>query len=113
MPVVKYIENFALLHRSPVVRQLADRSLYNEFMKFFVYAIYNDISKKIYIGQTNNLEERILEHNEKFGNHYTTKFKGIWKLIYKEELKTRQEALIREKQLKSYKGREFIRKLLS
>ena len=81
-------------------------------MKFFVYAIYNKISKKIYIGQTSNLEKRILEHNNKFGNHYTAKFLGAWKLIYKEELKTRQEALIREKQLKSFRGREFIKKFM-
>jgi putative endonuclease len=81
-------------------------------MKFFVYAIYNNFSKKIYIGQTNNLEKRILEHNEKFGDHYTTKFQGNWILIYKEEFRTRSEALIREKQLKSYRGREFIKNLI-
>jgi len=81
-------------------------------MNFFVYVIYNDISKKIYIGQTNNLEKRILEHNEKFGNHYTTKFSGDWKLIYKEEYNTRREALKREKQLKSYRGKEFVKQYI-
>lgn len=79
-------------------------------MKFFVYAIYNYTCKKIYIGQTDNLEKRLLEHNEKFGNHYTSRYQGSWKLIYSEKNITRKEALIREKQLKSYRGREFIKK---
>jgi len=33
-------------------------------------------------------------------------------LIYSEELQTRKEALRREKGLKSFKGREFIKKNL-
>ena len=81
-------------------------------MIFYVYVIYNNVFNKIYIGQTNNLDKRIIEHNEKFGNHYTAKFPENWELIYKEEFKTRQEAIKREKQLKSCQGREFIRKLV-
>lgn len=80
---------------------------------WIVYAIFNKEEKKFYIGQTNNLKRRLFEHNEKRGNHFTAKFKGEWKIIYKEEVNTRKEALVREKQLKSYKGREFIKKLIS
>ena len=109
----KIYKYFALLlFISPVVRQLADRSLYNGFMTFFVYVAHNSVFNKIYIGQTNDLDKRIMEHNEKFGNHYTSKFSGNWKLIYKEEFKTRQEAIKREKQLKSYKGREFVKQFI-
>ncbi len=76
---------------------------------FWVYAIYNQINDKIYIGQTKNLSKRLSEHNQKRGNHYTAKFEGEWKLIYKESIATRLEAIQREKQLKSQKGREFIK----
>lgn len=79
---------------------------------FWVYAIYNSNVDKIYIGQTNNLDKRLLEHNQKRGNHYTAKFEGEWELIYKESIATRLEAIKREKQLKSQKGREFIHNLL-
>ena len=75
---------------------------------YYVYALYNQSLKKVYIGQTNNVDRRLLEHN-KDGNHYTTSLKGEWELIYKEEVATRSEALKREKQLKSYRGREFIK----
>lgn len=76
---------------------------------FTTYAIYNSYSKKIYIGQTGNLEKRIIEHNLKLGNHYTAKFEGEWKLVHKESFSTRSEAIRWEKQLKSRAGRDFIK----
>jgi len=79
---------------------------------WFVYALYNKTAEKIYIGQTGNLEKRIAEHNKKRGNHFTAKLDGEWKLIYKESVQNRTEALRREKQLKSFKGREFVKKFV-
>lgn len=77
-----------------------------------VYAIYNKKHDKIYIGQCENLSLRLRLHNNKtFKNSYTAKFDDVWSLIYKEETANRQEALKREKQLKSFKGREFIKKI--
>ena len=79
----------------------------------FIYALYNKNYEKIYIGQTENLEKRLSLHNNKiFKRCYTARFDGEWQLIYQEEVATRQEALIREKQLKSYHGREFIKKYI-
>lgn len=76
---------------------------------FYVYALYNSKNDKIYIGQTGNLDKRLAEHNNKLGNHFTTKLDGEWILVYKETLNSRTEAMKREKQLKSFKGREFIK----
>jgi len=42
---------------------------------------------------------------------WTIKFRP-WKLIYKEEFETKQEAMKRDKQLKSYQGRQFIWNLI-
>lgn len=80
---------------------------------WFVYALYNEEKNKIYIGQTNNLEQRLIEHNQKRGNHYTAKTEGKWIVIYKEEVADRKAALTREKQLKSYRGREYIKQYIS
>ena len=78
---------------------------------YSVYALYNCKNKKIYIGQTENLKVRLELHEGKiFLNSYTARFDGEWKLIYTEKVKDRKEAWIREKQLKSYRGREFIKK---
>ncbi len=80
----------------------------------YVYALFNRRHIKIYIGQTEDLEQRIKFHNSKeFKNSFTSRFDGGWILIYKEEAETRQGALKREKQLKSYRGREFIKSLHS
>ena len=80
---------------------------------YYVYALYNKESNKIYIGQTDNLEERLRIHNDKvFKKSYTSRFSGAWELVYKEKLKDRLSALIREKQLKSYQGRQFIKNLI-
>lgn len=85
-------------------------------MQFFVYVVKNSVTDKIYVGQTNNIEERLKRHNGRLLNKktsYTSKniHNGTWELIYKEEKRSRYEAIIREKELKSYQGRKFIRSL--
>ena len=82
-----------------------------KLIMYVVYAIYNKKHDKIYIGQCENLSLRLRLHNNKtFKNSYTARFDDVWSLIYKEETANRQEALKREKQLKSFRGREFIKK---
>lgn len=77
---------------------------------FFVYALYNRKNNKIYIGQTENLKERLEAHKNKiFSKSFTARFDGKWQLIYKETVRNRKQALLKEKQLKSYRGREFIK----
>ncbi len=81
---------------------------------FTVYAVYNSKHNKIYIGQTIDIAERIKLHNDhSFKESYTSRFDGEWRLIYSEEVVSRNQALIREKQLKSFRGREFIKKQIS
>lgn len=79
---------------------------------FYVYVIKSELNKRIYIGQTNDLTKRLRQHNDKsFDKRSFTKLSGSnWKLIYKEEFNTREEVLKRKKELKSYQGREFIKR---
>ena len=78
-----------------------------------VYAIYNRKNNKIYIGQSDNMIERLKLHSNKtFKGSYTSRFDGSWELIYSEIVDSRQKALVREKQLKSYQGRMFLRSLI-
>ena len=78
---------------------------------FTVYALYSEKYNKIYIGYTSDIDNRMVYHNELSKDGWTLKFRP-WKLIYTEEHPTKQEAMKREKQLKSYRGREFVRSLL-
>lgn len=77
----------------------------------YIYVIFNKENGKYYIGQTNNLDRRIIEHNNP-NHHYTGKISGVWELIYSEELKDRKSVIIRERQLKSFQGREFVKKYI-
>ncbi|MCX6794860.1 MAG: GIY-YIG nuclease family protein [Candidatus Falkowbacteria bacterium] len=80
---------------------------------YYVYALYNERNNKIYIGQTCDLEKRLILHNSKIiKKSYTFRFNGSWDIVYKEEVKDRTSALTREKQLKSYQGRIFIKNLI-
>ena len=81
-------------------------------MSFVVCAIYNLKHDKFYIGQTKYLEERLNLYNQGILGGYTSRFDGKWELIYKELAKDRMEALKREKQLKNYRGREFIKQFI-
>jgi len=83
---------------------------------YYVYVIWNKEAKKYYIGQTNDLEKRISQHNDPHNTYskYTKRYQGLWKLIYYEEYAARKEAKTREKYLKNSRGREFIKnKILS
>ncbi len=72
-----------------------------------VYVIYSNMAGKYYTGQTEDLERRLKEHNEGTLGKFT-KNKGPWELVYFEEFKTREEALKREKYLKTGAGRDFV-----
>jgi len=79
-------------------------------MTFHVYIIANP-QNRLYIGQTNDLERRLFEHNdpEFHGTRYTKRISGPWRLIHSETYASRSEAMKREKELKSGKGREWIK----
>ena len=77
---------------------------------YYVYAIFNAKHEKIYVGQTKDLSNRLKLHAEKtFKNSYAAQFDGNWELIHSEVFQTRKEAILREKQLKSYQRREFLK----
>lgn len=81
---------------------------------YWVYVIQSQTTGKIYIGHTENIKNRLKRHNQQLPSKkksYTRINKGPWRVIYKEKINLRSKARIREKQLKSYRGREFIKKI--
>lgn len=81
-------------------------------MTFSVYVIKSLSTNKFYIGQTANLEKRLREHNDSecFSTLFTKRNHGPWYLVHHEKFSTRQEAMQREKQLKSSRGRAWLKK---
>ena len=60
-----------------------------------------------YVGYTNNLKKRIMLHNNSKGAKFTKGRK--WKLIYKEKLNSKKEAISREYYIKN--NRTFRNKI--
>jgi putative endonuclease len=75
-------------------------------MDHTVYILYSPSRKTVYIGYTSNLIERFHSHNI-YGHGWTKRFRP-WIIIYTEHFENKSAATIREKQLKSGKGREWI-----
>ena len=74
---------------------------------FVVYVLYSEKFNKIYIGFTHDLENRLLSHNELGKKGWTKNFRP-WTVLYKETFDEKSDAMKREKELKSAKGRAFI-----
>jgi len=81
---------------------------------FFVYVIESATTGRRYVGQTNGLERRMVEHNSPDHNRrkYTTRHRGPWRLLHQESFPTRSEAMGRERWLKSGAGREWLARQL-
>jgi putative endonuclease len=73
---------------------------------YYTYIIESITSEKLYIGQTNNLTDRIKRHNT--NQNKFTKNKGPWKLIYSKEFGSRSEAVKFEMKLKSIKNKSYL-----
>ncbi|MDP3901360.1 MAG: GIY-YIG nuclease family protein [bacterium] len=76
-------------------------------MSYFIY-ILQCADKTLYVGATNNLGERLKQHNElKSGAHYT-KIRRPVMLLYSEKFKTLKQARHRESEIKSWKRNKKI-----
>ena len=73
---------------------------------FYTYILENQ-NGTFYIGQTNNISDRLSRHNA--NKIKSTRNKGFWKLVYKKEFEIRSSAMHHEKYLKSLKNRKYIR----
>ena len=78
---------------------------------FIVYILYSSSIDKYYVGFTNDLERRLLEHNRKKGKYTDV---GIpWVVVHQEHYSLKSEAMKREKQIKQQKSRQYILSILS
>ena len=82
-------------------------------MPYHVYILVNP-DGKTYIGQTNDLERRLEQHNDPNwrGTLHTKRHSGPWHLLHSEKFGTRAEAIRRERELKTGKGRDWIKREL-
>ena len=81
-------------------------------MMFCVYILYSEKSGKYYVGSTDDVQRRLIEHNELSENSYTSKFRP-WKLMaFYEVGESRSLALKIEKHIKKQKSKTYIEDIL-
>ena len=76
----------------------------------YTYVLQSEKDNKFYVGFTKNLKLRFEKHNK--GLVESTKNRIPFKLIYYEACLDQNDATKREKYLKSYHGRMFLKKRL-
>jgi putative endonuclease len=81
------------------------------FMPFYIYIIYSAILDKYYVGYTENIAIRLLQHNEGLST-FTSKAND-WILKYAAEFSSREEAHKKELEIKRKKSRKYIEWLIS
>jgi len=75
---------------------------------YYTYILQSETTNKLYIGQTNDLEDSLFRHNS--NQSLSTKNKGPWKLIFSIEFNSRSEAVLLERKLKAFKNTSRILK---
>ncbi len=73
---------------------------------FYIYIIYSEKIDRYYVGQTENVEERLISHSAGISPY--TSISDDWKLVYTESFESRNEAILREKEIKKKKSRKYI-----
>jgi putative endonuclease len=72
-------------------------------MKWYVYILTNKSNKVLYIGVTDNIDQRVKENKLKvYPKSFTARF-NCDKLVYFEEIEEGLKATKREKQMKKWK----------
>ncbi|MFA5386276.1 MAG: GIY-YIG nuclease family protein [Candidatus Paceibacterota bacterium] len=72
---------------------------------FYVYLLKSDKDKKYYIGQTNNIEQRLLKHNS--GMIKSTRNRRPLNLVGYEKYESRGKAMWRETEIKNNASKRY------
>ena len=78
---------------------------------YYVYVIRSQKDKHFYVGFTSNLEKRLKTHND--GLVESTKLRKPFDVVYYEACVNKQDAIHRERYLKSTYGKRYIRNRIS
>ena len=76
-------------------------------LEYCIYIMTNKHNTTIYTGVTNNLVGRIDPHRKKLIKGFTQRY-NLYKLVYYEMFEDAESAILREKQIKSWKRKKKV-----
>ncbi|MBF4506643.1 GIY-YIG nuclease family protein [Flavobacterium sp. JLP] len=79
----------------------------------YLYILYSDSTQKFYIGETNNIEERISKHQNHFYSNSFTKIANDWKVVLTFICNNKEETIYLENFIKRMKSKIFNTKLIA
>ena len=87
--------------------------VFNPYKMHHLYILYSKSANKFYIGETHNIDERIIKHNQHSYSDSFTKIANDWELVLLFNCANREEAIFLEKFIKKMKSKIFIEKIIS
>ena len=78
---------------------------------YYTYVLKSEKDNKLYVGWAHNVDLRVKEHND--GLVKATSYRRPFKLIYYEACLNKEDAVAREKSLKTGFGRAYLKRRLS
>jgi putative endonuclease len=76
----------------------------------YLYILQSEINGRYYIGSTDNVERRLIEHNS--GKTRSLKYLRPLKIVFKQEFADGTQAHRAELKLKSYKSRQVLESII-
>ncbi len=73
--------------------------------RYYVYILTSKENTALYIGVTNDLRRRLIEHKNEIADGFTKRY-HLHKLVYYEKYSEINDAISREKQLKGWSRRK-------
>jgi len=77
---------------------------------YYIYVLLSRRDNNLYTGYTENLKSRFERHSK--GQVLSTKNRRPFELVYSEACLDKKDAMHREKYLKTYLGKQFLRNRL-
>ena len=78
---------------------------------YYAYILYSDTRNKYYVGSTSSLQDRLKKHNTNHSGF--TGHTGDWRIVWSEIFETRTLAILKEKEIKGWKSRLMIEKIIA
>jgi putative endonuclease len=75
--------------------------MYKTGHQYYIYILASQKNGTLYIGVTNDLERRVLEHKQKINEGFTSKY-DVNRLVYFESFQYINDPILREKRLKKW-----------
>ena len=75
--------------------------MYKTTHQYYIYILASQKNGTLYIGVTNDLERRVLEHKQKVNEGFSSRY-NINRLVYFESFQYINDAILREKRLKKW-----------